>query len=41
MLDCNMETGLSGGSQSFVLVSEQASRFAGHVAEDVEEGGEL
>ena len=33
--------GLSGGSQSFVLVSEQASRFVGHVAEDVEEGGEL
>lgn len=36
-----METGSNGGSQSFALVSEQASRFVGHVAEDAEEGGEL
>lgn len=38
-LDCSVETGFSGGSQSFVLVSKQANSFIGHVAEDVEGGG--
>lgn len=38
-LGCDVETGSGGGSQSFVLVSKQASSVIGHVAEDVEGGG--